>query len=248
MAIARRSDSIESLRRAMADELGPGARPEGVVLSHAHLDHAGGLEALEPGEVIAHQSAAERYELDDRTPSGLPFHRLRGTSGTLPGVEGWEWVLAEGHAPGHLLPWHPATGTLLAGDQFLLGLKTPLSIADPDEDSFGAYLVSIDLAESLQPALMLTGHTEAIRDPGRWLARERRRLERQLDRTLAAVRDGARTAEEVTRRSYRSVPGEGARQLLLREKLAALRHLAARGEIRRDRTGPEETFSPASAG
>lgn len=235
-------ESIEFLAAALDAALGPGEMPDGVVLSHSHLDHAGGLEALAPDAVIAHQDAARLYEADERTPCGQPFVTVAGTSGSLPDMPGWEWVLGEGHAPGHLLLWQPESGTLLAGDQFLLGLKTPLRIADPEEDSFGAYLETLDRVSTLQPEIMLTGHTAAIRKPAAWLDRERRRLARQLDRTRTAVRSGARDAEEVTERVYGSIPGPGARQLLLREKLAALRHLALQGDIRRRLVDGREIF------
>jgi glyoxylase-like metal-dependent hydrolase (beta-lactamase superfamily II) len=235
-------ESVEFLAASLDETLGPGEMPEGVILTHSHLDHAGGLEALAPDAVIAHQDAAKLYEADDRTPGGQTFVTVTGTSGALPDMPGWEWVLGKGHAPGHLLLWQPETGTFLAGDQFLLGLKTPLRIADPEEGSFGDYLETLDRVAALQPAIMLTGHTEAIRAPSAWLDRERRRLSRQLDRTRTAVRSGARDAGEVTERTYGSIPGPGARQLLLREKLAALRHLALQGEIQRHLVDGQETF------
>ena len=235
-------ESIEFLAASLDEALGPGEMPDGVILTHSHLDHAGGLEALAPDAVIAHEDAARLYESDERTPGGQPFATVAGTSGSLPDMPGWEWVLGEGHAPGHLLLWQPESRTLLAGDQFLLGLKTPLRIADPEEDSFGAYLETLDRVAALQPEIMLTGHTEAIREPEAWLDREGRRLSRQLDRTRAAVRSGARDAEEVTERVYGAIPGPGARQLLLREKLAALRHLVSLGEIRRRVVDGREIF------
>jgi glyoxylase-like metal-dependent hydrolase (beta-lactamase superfamily II) len=235
-------ESVESLGAALDEELGPGGMPDGVVLTHSHLDHAGGLEALGSEVAVAHRETADLYEADERTPCGQPFRTVEGKAGSLPDLPGWEWVLGEGHAPGHLMPWHPASGTLLAIDQFLLGLKTPLRIADPSEDSFGSYLATLDRVEELEPVVMHSSHTEPIGQPAAWLDRERRRLRRQLARARLAVREGARTAEAVTERTYGSIPGPGARQLLLREKLAALRHLASRGEIRRVWVDGQESF------
>ncbi|MBT8479527.1 MAG: MBL fold metallo-hydrolase [Gemmatimonadetes bacterium] len=235
-------ESVESLGAALDEELGPGGMPDGVILTHSHLDHAGGLEALGSEVVVAHRETADLYEADERTPHGQPFATVEGDAGSLPDLPGWEWVLGEGHAPGHLMPWHSASGTLLSIDQFLLGLKTPLRIADPAEDSFGSYMATLDRVASLEPAVMLSSHTASIAEPAAWLDRERRRLNRQLDRARLAVQDGARTAEEVTDTTYGSIPGPSARQLLLREKLAALRHLASLGEIRRIWTDGQEGF------
>lgn len=238
------AESVEALRVALDGALGPQGRPSGVILTHTHLDHAGGLKALAPDVVVAHRDSVEVFEADDGNSAGQPFTAVEGASGSVPGVPGWEWVLGEGHAPGHLLLWQPEGDTLLAGDQFLLGLKTPLRIADPAEDSFGGYLDTLDRVASLQPSVMLTSHTEPIEEPAAWLDRERRRLSRQLDRARKAVRSGAHTAEEVTDRTFGSIPGPDARQLLLREQLAALRHLAVEGEIRRVLAGGQETFEP----
>jgi glyoxylase-like metal-dependent hydrolase (beta-lactamase superfamily II) len=241
---ASAAESVEALRLALDGALGPEGRPSGVILTHSHLDHAGGLEALAPDIVIAHRDTVEAFEVDEGTPAGRPFVTVEGASGSVPGVPGWEWVLGEGHAPGHLLLWQPEGGTVLAGDQFLLGLKTPLRIADPAADSFGGYLETLDRVAGLQPAVMLTSHTEPIQEPAAWFDRERRRLSRQLDRARKAVRSGARTAEEVTDTTFGSILGPAARQLLLREQLAALRHLAVEGEIRRVLAGGQETFEP----
>jgi len=232
-------ESIGAVRSALDAALGPRRVPRGVILSHSHRDHAGGLEALRPSRVVAHRDAAAAFRVDERIPVGIPIREVEGSADALPDVAGWEWMLGEGHAPGHLLLWQPESGTVLVGDQFLLGLKTPLRIADETEDSFGRYLATIDRVAAVEPRVMFSSHTELIVEPLKWLARERRRLERQLERTRNAVQAGARTAAEVTAKTYRSIPGPGARELLAREQLAALRHLAFQDEIKRRVTGRE---------
>jgi glyoxylase-like metal-dependent hydrolase (beta-lactamase superfamily II) len=234
--------STTALRGVLDRRLGAGEACAGVVLSHAHRDHSGGLASLRPKVVTAHEEAAAAVESDGRLPDGVRFETLSGDRGPLRVCEGWEWLRAGGHASGHLLLWNGEARALLAGDQFLLGLKTPLRVADPSEDSLGEYLDSLARAATLDPEVILTSHTEAIERPAAWLKRERARLDRQLERTLEAVKSGARRPQEAIARTYGTLPGEGARELLLRETLAALRHLAAAGEIHRRLRDGEEIF------
>jgi hydroxyacylglutathione hydrolase len=219
-----------------------GANIRGLVLTHAHRDHAGGLDALRPSVVIAHAAAVEALRADDRWPSSSPLETVHGEHGRLARIPGWDWILARGHAPGHLMLWHRGTATLLAGDQFLLGLKTPLRVADPDEDSLGGYLNTAGRAAALEPRVILPSHTEAIFEPVTWLERTVERLRRQVERTRGALTEEPTVAEEILARTYRSIPDSGARELLLREQVACLRHLAFTGGARRDFEDGRERF------
>lgn len=235
-------DAVADLEVALRARIGSSRELRGVVLTHGHLDHVGGLAALGPLALVAHAKAAEWMRAEGRLPEDAVVETVEGERGALPGLADWEWVLGEGHAPGHLLPWHAASRTLIAGDQFLDGLKTPLRVGDPAEDSYGAYLDTLRRVSAIEPRRLLPSHTDAILDPAGWLERRERHMRRQLARTLEAIRDHPRTAREVVRHVYRTVPSSGALQLLLREETAALRHLHLRGLAERVDDGGVERF------
>jgi glyoxylase-like metal-dependent hydrolase (beta-lactamase superfamily II) len=174
-------------------------------------------------------------------------HALAGKAGVLPVRGGeWRWTLAEGHAPGHMMLFDAATGTLLGADQFLQKWKTPLIVSDPDFDSFGAYFGSIDAALALAPLRICSSHTETIEPAVPWLEATRASLERRLARVEIAVRDGAATAEETLTALVPAASRGPLRIVFLRENLAMLRHLAAGGRLVRSTPGEgAESFQPA---
>lgn len=253
---------------------------DGVVLSHTHLDHAGGLLRWTPQRLVAHESAAtEMRNLSPRSsrgPSALrrmgvpeqdirelapdgepvaadsPLSALRIDS-TLRGAEGafdgalpsWSWVLAGGHAPGHVLLYNATTGVLLAGDQFMVKWKTPYLISDPEQDSYGEYLSSIDRCRELDLSMICSSHTIPILDPGPWLLERREALLHKSERTADAVRGGATTAWEAMFAAYPRIRPGGLRVILLREQMAILRHLAADGTLVRAADGGVERYAPS---
>ena len=129
------------IRRAAERRFGRGSRPNAIVLTHGHFDHAGSAGALADAwgvPVLAH-----RAELPFLT--GLahypPFHlstpgfftllarffptstvdlgaRVRGleVASGLPGLPDWESMETPGHTPGHVCFFRRRDGTLLAGD------------------------------------------------------------------------------------------------------------------------------------
>ncbi len=270
-------DSVETLRQKLRRL---GIRLDditGCLLSHAHLDHAGGLFRWRPRSLVVHErAAAEMANPEPRSsrgpaalrrmgvpeelvppmaPVGEPVdtrirevevdRRLSGESGEVPDTPGWRWLLAEGHAPGHLMLYHDS-GCLLAGDQFLIRWKTPYLISDPTFDSFGAYLASVEVAIGLEPEAIYPSHTRAIRPGATWLRERRASLEQQVERTLETTRAGAATAYETVQALYPGDRKPGITVLLLREQLAVLRHLVGRGAVRRREEDGVERFEPTT--
>ena len=128
---------------AAADaRFGGGARPEAIVLTHGHFDHAGNaLELAEHWDVpiYAHHpewpyiTGRSSYPPPDPTIGGAigflsrfmpsrPYNfgvRIRELTGRqVPGVSGWEWLPTPGHSPGHVSLFRPSDRVLLAGDAF----------------------------------------------------------------------------------------------------------------------------------
>ena len=119
--------------------------PAAIVLTHAHFDHAGSLEALLelwPGvPVYAHPlelpylTGRSSYPPPDPTVGGGLMAYLSfiyptrpynlGTrvqplppDGSVPSLPGWRWLHTPGHTPGHVSFFREADKVLVAGDAF----------------------------------------------------------------------------------------------------------------------------------
>jgi len=121
---------------------GAGARPEAIVLTHGHFDHAGSVLPLAVQwdvPIYAHRlelpylTGKSDYPPPDPTVGGAMAFLSRfvptrarnlGQSvrelkpNEVPGAPGWEWLATPGHSPGHVSLFRPSDRVLLAGDAF----------------------------------------------------------------------------------------------------------------------------------
>ncbi|HMK92525.1 MAG TPA: MBL fold metallo-hydrolase [Thermoleophilia bacterium] len=130
-----------------------------VVLTHAHLDHAGGCASLMAPVVV--------HELETQSPywvmSGgvlelLPLERLSGDAGELaPGVE---WALTPGHCDGHIsLAVQTDKGrAVLCGDTIGPGRQAFDAMQQPDGPEGPALLQSWRRIRDWRPDLIVAGH------------------------------------------------------------------------------------------
>jgi glyoxylase-like metal-dependent hydrolase (beta-lactamase superfamily II) len=121
---------------------GGGARPEAILLTHGHFDHAGSAFALaEMWDVPIYAQRLEVPYLRGESPYPPPdptiggamaflsrFMPSRGSdfngrvlelpTGEVPGAPGWESIYTPGHSPGHVSFFRTSDRVLLAGDAF----------------------------------------------------------------------------------------------------------------------------------
>jgi glyoxylase-like metal-dependent hydrolase (beta-lactamase superfamily II) len=133
------------IRDAARQRFGRDARPEAILLTHGHRDHAGSaLELARYWDVPIYAHRLERPYLTGKSAyppkdpmAGGAFslmsrffpsatvdlgERLRDLpedgpeGGEAPGLAGWRWYFTPGHAPGHVAFFERSESVLLAGD------------------------------------------------------------------------------------------------------------------------------------
>lgn len=197
-------DEQEQLAKAVDELLSAGRVLKGILLTHVHPDHVGGVNALRThlggANVWAHAATASGLpdisvdkELDDNDLielEGEPAIALR--------------VLhTPGHARGHLCLYEERTGTLISGDN-IVGLGSVL--IDPPEGNVRDYMASLTRMRALpNVSVIFGGHGPAIANAyakiDEYIAH---RLERET-KILQAVRDGAATVKKIVAHAYTDV-------------------------------------------
>lgn len=147
------------VRALEARGLGP-ADVDLVVLTHAHLDHAGACaDLLAPVAVHALEARSPSWLLVGGLLEALPLQILDGEDGELaPGVS---WARTPGHCPGHIsLRVATAEGPVaLCGDTIGPG-RAEFDAMSPSGPAAAELLRSWLLLRAWQPALVIAGHLE----------------------------------------------------------------------------------------
>ncbi|HXF26077.1 MAG TPA: MBL fold metallo-hydrolase, partial [Bryobacteraceae bacterium] len=131
----------DMIREAANALFGPGTRPEAILLTHGHFDHAGSaLELARMWGVNIYLHPLETPYVTGRSDYPPPdlrsggfmalVNRLAqastldledrarplGLNPDLPGLPAWQWIHVPGHAPGQIAFFRPEDRTLIAGD------------------------------------------------------------------------------------------------------------------------------------
>lgn len=193
-----------------------GGRIEAILVSHAHLDHSGGVAAMaratgapvlafggaEAGRSARMARLAETGAVGggEGLDPGFRPDRLLADGETASG-SGWTLTALHlpGHAAGHLCFLDEAAGAVFSGD-LVFGWSTTL-ISPPDGD-LGDYMRSLARLVALAPARLEPAHGEAITAPQPRLAELAAHRRMRTEQILTALAQSPGTAESLARRIY----------------------------------------------
>jgi glyoxylase-like metal-dependent hydrolase (beta-lactamase superfamily II) len=191
------SSSIDGLFEGLGDE-----QPERLLLTHIHLDHAGGAGKLverwpdlevwvhergaphvaDPSKLVASATRLYGDDMDrlwgDIVP--VPERNLRVLRGGET-IGDWRVEYTPGHASHHVSYLHEPTGTAFTGDT--AGVRIPtsgvvLAPTPPPDIDLEAWPRSIDLIAGWRPERLAVTHFGAWEDVDEHLAALREMLER----------------------------------------------------------------------
>ncbi len=179
-----------------------------ILLTHHHVDHAGGAAELRNRlglPIWAHAATAQRLEGQVEVDRLLEHGERIELEGPTPVT--LEAVHTPGHAPGHLCFLAREANVMIAGDM-IAGIGTIL--IEPTDGDMQLYLQSLAAMDALDTAALLPAHGDPIVDPrGRLRFYIQHRLKREA-KIAAALdllsRDRPTAIQELLPHAYADTP------------------------------------------
>ena len=193
------SSSLDGLLEGLGDE-----RPERLLLTHIHLDHAGGagklVERWPDLEVWVHERGAKHVEDPEKLVAsatrlyGDDMERLWGEIVPVPAanlrvlsggesIDGWQVAYTPGHASHHVSFLHEASSTAFCGDTAGVRLAPSdvlLAPTPPPDVDLEAWPDSLDAITAWGPERVALTHFGAFDDVDRHLAALRETLDQMV--------------------------------------------------------------------
>ncbi len=229
-------DQLEVLFEAIDMRIARGDAFVGVLLTHHHIDHVCGLEAVVARyrktcelEVLAH---AETARLVAESNMGKVSRVLSDGERVELGEDTLECVFTPGHAPGHLTFGHERTGLALSGD--VVASWGTIVVAPPD-GHMGEYLASLERLRERGPRALLPAHGFVIADArGKLDEYTAHRLAREAKvRAALERREGWCEASDLVPEVYDDAP-RAIWPIAAFSLFSHLEHLAELGHAERD--------------
>jgi glyoxylase-like metal-dependent hydrolase (beta-lactamase superfamily II) len=186
---------LEDLRAELEDA---GAILTDVLVTHGHLDHAGGAAAIAEWHSTAHFRKHPWPGQDDRYP--VAWEILLDGDVVEVGHEQLRTLHTPGHSPDHLAFLHEPSGTVFTGDLVVFGSSVMIDASHGG--SLAQYMASLERILAISPRLLLPAHGPCVDDPRALLVsylEHRRMRERQIIDALTA---GPATVEAIAESIY----------------------------------------------
>ena len=177
-----------------------GCAPKGILLTHAHPDHAPGAALLRdlltaPVWHSAHPGMAANHTIE-------PSNDFRDNQEFAVDADTLHAIPTPGHSPDHVAFWLRQSRILFTGDTILGSGSTLIA---PPEGDMAAYMRSLAAIRQLKPRTIAPGHGPLVLDPKSKIDEyitHRQEREAQL---LDALRQGPATIVELVTRIYTDV-------------------------------------------
>jgi glyoxylase-like metal-dependent hydrolase (beta-lactamase superfamily II) len=156
------------------------------------------------------------------------------------------WTVHEtpGHAPSHICLFQAERRLLISGDHVLGRISLFFDYGhtpDPVEE----FLDSLNRVDELDARLALSGHGKPFVDVHGHIEGNRKLVKERIAATLAALREGPRTAVEIAPEVYGEPLSLHNGTWLLTQTLSYLRHLERDGRAQREPDGNAERWAVA---
>jgi glyoxylase-like metal-dependent hydrolase (beta-lactamase superfamily II)/8-oxo-dGTP pyrophosphatase MutT (NUDIX family) len=198
------ADEQQRLLDLLGELTAGGARIAGILATHHHADHVGGVVALSRAldlPVRGHPLTLARLEPGFRAGEALDDGMKVPLGRSPDGKAGWELLVVHtpGHDRGHLCFRESRYGAMLVGDM-LSTIST--IIVDPPEGHLATYLQSLERLAAEPLTTLYPAHGPAMRD-GQRLVKQYLRHRRQREAKLVEVlQQEASTVEQLLPKVY----------------------------------------------